>query len=68
MVEQVAQEQAGKVKVLSLDIGNNTATPGKLRVFSIPVLIFFKDGKEVARLSGVVKKDKIDDAIKKIAG
>ena len=59
MVEQIAQEYAGKVKVVGLDAHNNFDTASAYGIMGIPTLLFFKDGKEVGRLIGAVPKDKI---------
>ena len=37
-----------------IDISTSPNTPAKLQVFSIPTIIFFKDGTEVNRLSGTI--------------
>jgi thioredoxin 1 len=59
VVEQIAQEYAGKVKVVGLDAHNNYDTASAYGIMGIPTLLFFKDGKEVGRLIGAVPKDKI---------
>ena len=52
MIEQLATEYAGKVKVRKLDVDSNQATMLKFNVRSIPAVLFFKDGKEVDRVIG----------------
>ena len=64
MVEQIAQDYAGKVKVVGLDAHNNYDTASALGIMGLPTLVFFKDGKEVSRLVGAVPKDKIVGEIK----
>lgn len=64
MVEQIAQEYAGKVKVVGLDAHNNYDTASAYGIMGIPTLLFFKDGKEVGRLIGAHPKDKIVGEIK----
>ena len=64
MVEQIAQDYAGKVKVLGLDAHNNYDTASAYGIMGIPTLLFFKDGKEVGRLIGAHPKDKIVGEIK----
>jgi thiol-disulfide isomerase/thioredoxin len=59
VVEQIAREYAGKVKVLGLDAHNNLDTASKFDVMGLPTLLFFKDGKEVGRLIGAVPRDRI---------
>jgi thioredoxin 1 len=66
VVDQVAEEYAGKVKVFKLNTDENPESAVKFRINSIPNLIFFKDGKPVNQLIGAVDKSKIDEAISKL--
>ncbi len=59
MVEQLAKDYQGKVKIVGLDAHNNYDTAAAFDIMGIPTLIFFKDGKEVSRLVGAAPKDKI---------
>ena len=68
MVEQVAAEYQGRLKVVSANIDGAGETASGLGIFSIPALVFFKDGKEAGRLVGAVPKAKLVDAIKKNLG
>ena len=68
MVEQVAKEYAGKVKIVGLNAHDNYETASSFGVMGIPTLIFFKDGKEVGRAVGAMKKDKLTEEIKKLLG
>jgi thioredoxin 1 len=52
VVEQVAKELDGQIKVLKMDIDANPATPGRLGIMSIPTLIIFKDGQAAERTVG----------------
>lgn len=65
-IEQLAQEYAGKVKVVKLNTDENPESAVKFRINSIPNLIFFKDGKPVNQLVGAVEKAKIEEAISKL--
>ena len=64
MVEQLAQEYAGKVKVVALDAHNNYDTCSTYGIMGLPTLLFFQGGKEVGRIIGAVPKAKIVDEIK----
>lgn len=59
MVEQLAAEHAGRLKVVALDAHHNYDTAAAFGIMGIPTLIFFKAGKEVARLVGAVPREKI---------
>jgi thioredoxin len=68
VVEQVATEYAGRVKVVGLDAHENYETTSAFGVMGIPTLIFFMNGKEVGREVGAMKKDRLVDAMKKHFG
>ena len=59
IIAQVSGEVAGRAKVLSLDVDEARNTAAKFNVMNVPTMIFFKDGKEAARIIGLVPKDKI---------
>ncbi len=64
VVEQVAGEYQGKVKVVGLDAHNNYDTASAYGIMGLPTLLFFKGGKEVGRLIGFQGKDKIVKELK----
>jgi len=64
IVEQIAQENDGKVSVGKLDVDVNGQTAMKYGVMSIPTLILFKDGKPVERLVGMMPKERLMAKIK----
>jgi thioredoxin 1 len=65
VVEQLATEYAGKVKVGKLDIDQHQKVPTQYDVRSIPTLLLFKDGKVAGQIVGAVPRAKIEDLIKK---
>jgi thioredoxin 1 len=56
-VEQIGKIMAGKVKVAKLNVDENQEIAMKYSVQSIPSLILFKGGKEVARTIGAAPKE-----------
>jgi len=52
VVEEIADEKAGALKVLKLNIDDNPETVRKYGVMSIPTLVVFRDGDEKKRLVG----------------
>jgi thioredoxin 1 len=56
-VEQVAKIMAGKVKVTKLNVDENQEIAMKYNVQSIPSLLLFKGGKEIARTIGAAPKE-----------
>lgn len=60
IVEQLADEYEGKLKVLKLDVDSNLQTSTRFNVRSIPTLLFFKDGKVVDQVVGAVPKQYLE--------
>ncbi|MGH8430817.1 MAG: thioredoxin TrxA [Solimonas sp.] len=56
ILEQVAQENAGKLKVVKLNVDENPGTPPKFGIRGIPTLILFKNGQPAATQVGAVHK------------
>ena len=56
VIEDLATEFEGRVKVGKLDVDNNPVTASEHHIHSIPTLLFFKDGRVVDRVVGVVSK------------
>jgi len=65
IVEQIANDNDGKLTVAKLNIDEYGAEAVKLGVMSIPTLILFKDGEEVDRLIGAHPKASIQAMINK---
>jgi thioredoxin 1 len=56
VLEEIAEEQAGKVRIAKLNIDDNLDVTRRFEVMSIPTLILFKDGEPAARLIGAKPK------------
>jgi len=65
IVDEMAQEYAGRLRVVKVNVDDNPATPGKFGVRGIPTLILFKGGKVVDQLVGAVPKTQIKELIEK---
>ncbi len=63
VMDELAEELAGKVKVAKLNVDQNPQTAGSLRIQSIPTLVLFHDGKAVAQTVGAAPKAAIRDAV-----
>ena len=68
MLEELAGEFAGKVKVAKLDVDANPAISQRFNVRSIPTLLFFKDGKLVDQVVGALPKPALTERFKRNAG
>jgi len=58
-LEEIAQQFAGKVTVVKVNIDENPSTPAKYGVRGIPTLIIFKNGQVAAQKIGAVPKSKL---------
>jgi len=65
LVDAVAVEYAGKVKVGKVNVDENQATPGKYGVRGIPTIILFKGGVVIDQVVGAVPKSQMDALIAK---
>ena len=68
VLEQLAGEYDGRVKIVKLDVDSNQRTSMKYNVRSIPSILFFKDGKHVDTVVGAVPKPVIEAKIKQHLG
>ncbi len=66
VVEELAEEYAGKVKVAKLNVDESPKTPGQYGIRAIPTLIMFKNGEVVDQITGAVSKSHIESALQKI--
>ncbi len=67
VIDQLAEEYEGKVKIAKMNVDENPATPGKFGIRAIPTLILFKDGNVVEQITGAVGKTVIENALSKVA-
>lgn len=65
-LDQLANEYAGKAKVVKLDIDQNQATAMKYHVRSIPMLLMFKNGQVQHTQIGAVGKAQLGQMIEKV--
>ena len=68
VIDTVAGEYAGKIKVLKLNVDENPVTPSKYGVRGIPTLILFNKGEVVDRIIGAQPKNAVDNLLKKVTG
>ncbi len=64
IIDAVAAEYVGRVKVVKLNIDENPGTAAEFAVMSIPTLVLFKDGKELERLVGFISQRNLSEKIK----
>ena len=58
-LEEISEELAGKVTIAKMDIMENTKVAGEMGVQSIPLMVLFKGGKQVAQKLGAAPKSQL---------
>ncbi|MEO5815406.1 MAG: thioredoxin [Gemmatimonadaceae bacterium] len=64
ILDQLAVDYAGQVKMTKLDVDANIKTATRFNVRSIPMLLFFKEGKVVDQIVGAVPRQAIEAKLK----
>ncbi|MBI5572450.1 MAG: thioredoxin [Desulfomonile tiedjei] len=67
VVEELAAEYAGKIKIVKLNVDDNKETPTKYQVKGIPTLMLFKDGQVVDQIVGAAPKSRIKELLDKVS-
>ncbi|UCF18367.1 MAG: thioredoxin [Gemmatimonadota bacterium] len=68
IVDELAQEYDGQVKVAKLDVDASQRTAMRFNIRSIPSILFFKDGEHVDTVIGAVPKQALELKLKQHLG
>lgn len=66
MIEEIAKLYKGRLKIGKLNVDDNNEIATEFSVMSIPTLIFFRNGKQINRIVGVLSKDKLINKVEEI--
>lgn len=66
ITEKLAEEYQGQVKFCKLNVDENRLAAGKYQVMSIPLLLFFKDGKVIEQIVGAVSESAVRSKIEAV--
>jgi thioredoxin 1 len=66
IVDSLAVQYAGKLKVAKVNVDQNSATPSRYGIRGIPALLLFKGGKVADQIVGFVPQDVIEQKIKRL--
>jgi thioredoxin 1 len=62
-VAEIAQDYAGRIKVVKLNVDENVNSAGRFNIRGIPTLLIFKGGQVAEQIVGAVPKDQISKAV-----
>jgi thioredoxin 1 len=65
VVEELAKQYKGKVKIAKMDVDEHQQVPQQFGIRSIPTLLLFKGGRVVDTIVGAVPKSKLEESLKK---
>ena len=63
IIDELSKSMEDKVKILKMNIDDNPDTPSTLGIRSIPTMMLFKDGKQLASKVGALPKSSIEEWI-----
>ncbi|MBF9252752.1 thioredoxin [Pontibacter sp. 172403-2] len=66
IVQQVAAEYNGKLKVIKVNVDSNQAAAAQYRVQGVPTFILFRDGQQVWRQSGAMPANVLSQAVQQV--
>lgn len=68
VVEEIAREYKGKLKVVKVDVDNAGATASSLGIMSVPTLMVFKGGKALSQSVGAMSKFELKNKLREVLG
>jgi thioredoxin 1 len=63
VLEELAVDNAGKLKLVKINVDDNPGLAQRFGIRGIPTMIFFKNGKEVDSMVGAAMKDRIQEKV-----
>ncbi|MBD2579605.1 thioredoxin domain-containing protein [Oscillatoria sp. FACHB-1406] len=67
IVEELSVKYVERIKVVKLDVDQNLDTPSRYRIHTLPAIMVFKRGKEVARLEKIIEKSNIEQTLETLS-
>lgn len=68
VIEDIAEEYKGKIKVAKVDVDDAGATASHYGIMSVPTLLIFKDGKVISQSVGAMSKFELKHKLKEVLG
>ena len=67
VLDEIAREKAGTVKVGKVNVDNNQSLSARYKIRSIPTLLFFKDGQLRDQITGIASKKDLLSRLESLA-
>jgi thioredoxin 1 len=68
VVEAIAEEYKGRVRVLEFDVGTQPAVAARYQIMVVPTVMVFSQGKIVGRESGLISKERLQGLVARAGG
>ena len=68
VIEDVAKEYSGKIKVVKVDVDEAGSTASSYGIMSVPTIMIFKDGKVISQSVGAMSKPEIKKKLAEVLG
>jgi thioredoxin 1 len=68
VLEEVAREMEGKVKIVKVNVDKNRTTAGNYKIMSIPTLMFFKNADPVDMQVGFISREQLKKKLEDVFG
>ena len=66
ILDELAVEYEGRVKITKVDVDSNNKTAGRYNILSIPSLLFFKNGEVVDQVVGALGNSQLTSRLEKV--
>lgn len=66
ILHEIAEEYDGKIKIVKVDVDNNSGTASNYGIRSIPTILIFNNGAVVDQIVGLVKKSVLTDKLDRL--
>ncbi len=68
MIDQLARQYEGRIRVAKMNVDDNSATPTRFGIKSVPTIVLFKDGNLFEQMAGMVTRPALESAVAKLLG
>ncbi len=66
MIDQLAKQYEGRIRVAKMNVDDNTATPARFGIKSVPTIMFFRDGRLFEQMAGMIARPALEKAVAKL--